>query len=277
MADHHDDENQKEGLSRRRFIKNTGMVAGGVVGGSLLGGVVTNQWKTKPDTQTKSNKNTADLQDARMFFSRKEDFEVLEAATERIFPEDDNGPGAIELGVPYFIDKQLAGQWGMNAKAYMRDPFDQGKQVQDYEHQDVDQDKQGPNSSTRAPSPTPRYQTRLNRGDVFVQGLRRLEKESQDKFDKKFVDAEGDQQDEIFADFEKGKIHMKGVEGITFFNLLRQTTLEGVYADPVYGGNKNMQAWVMKEYPGPRAAYINEIESKDFIKMEPKSLRDYQG
>lgn len=277
MADHHDDENQKEGLSRRRFIKNTGMVAGGVVGGSLLGGVVTNQWKTKPDTQTKSNKNTADLQDARMFFSRKEDFEVLEAATERIFPEDDNGPGAIELGVPYFIDKQLAGQWGMNAKAYMRDPFDQGKQVQDYEHQDVDQDKQGPNSSTRAPSPTPRYQTRLNRGDVFVQGLRRLEKESQDRFNKKFVDAEGDQQDEIFADFEKGKIHMKGVEGITFFNLLRQTTLEGVYADPVYGGNKNMQAWVMKEYPGPRAAYINEIESKDFIKMEPKSLRDYQG
>ncbi|MUV36461.1 hypothetical protein JNUCC1_00263 [Lentibacillus sp. JNUCC-1] len=29
---------QKDALSRRRFIKNTGMVAGGVVGGSLLGG-----------------------------------------------------------------------------------------------------------------------------------------------------------------------------------------------------------------------------------------------
>jgi len=277
MADNHDDENQKDGLSRRRFIKNTGMVAGGVVGGSLLGGVLTNQFQTKPETQTKSGKTNTSLQDARMFFSRKEDFEILEAATECIFPKDDNGPGAVELGVPYFIDKQLAGQWGSNTKAYMRDPFRQDKQVQDYEHQDREQDKQGPNTSTQIPTSTPRYQTRLNRGNIFIQGIRKLEEESQERFDKKFVDAEGDQQDEIFADFEKGEIQMKGVEGVTFFNLLRQTTLEGVYSDPVYGGNKNMQGWVMKEYPGPRAAYINEIESKDFIKMEPESLRDYQG
>src|SRR5699024_7241859 len=286
MSDKYDKDNEKDvntndkdGVSRRRFIKNTGLVAGGVVGGSLLGGVVTNQWNTTPDkdTQTKGNKTTAELQDARMFFSRKEDFEVLKAATERIFPEDDNGPGAVELGAPYFIDKQLAGQWGSNAKAYMRDPFKQGKQVQDYEHQDRDQDKQGPHSDTQNPTPTPRYQTRLNRGEMFIQGLRKLDKERQDRFKKKFIDAEGDQQDEILEAFEKGEVQMKGVEATTFFNLLLQTTLEGVYADPVYGGNKNMQGWVMKEYPGPRAAYINDIESDDFIKMEPKSLRDYQG
>src|SRR5699024_4986767 len=190
MVDNHDDENKKDGLSRRRFIKNTGMVAGGVDGGSLLAGVLTNQFQTKPETQTKSEKTNTSFQDARMFFSRKEDFEVLGAATERIFTEDDNGPGDVELGVPYFIDKQLAGQWGSNTKAYMRDPFKQDKQVQDYEHQDQDQDKQGPNSSTQAPTSTPRYQTRLTRGDIFIQGLRRLEKESQDRFDKKFVDVE---------------------------------------------------------------------------------------
>src|SRR5690625_5165039 len=150
MADNHDDENQKDGLSRRRYIKTTGMVAGDVVVVLLRGGVLTNSFQTKPETQTKSEKTNTSLQDARMYFSRKEDFEVLEAATERIFPEDDNGPGAVELGVPYFIDKQLAGQWGSNTKAYMRDPFKHDKQVQDYEHQDQDQDKQVPNSSTQA-------------------------------------------------------------------------------------------------------------------------------
>src|SRR5690625_430980 len=150
MADNHDDENQKDGLSRRRFIKNTGMVSRCVDGGSLLGGVLSNQFQTNPETQMISEKTNTSLQDARMFFSRKEDFEVLEAATERIFPEDYNGPGAVELGVPYFIDKQLAGQWGSNTKAYMRDPFKHDKQVQDYEHQDQDQDKQVPNSSTQA-------------------------------------------------------------------------------------------------------------------------------
>lgn len=71
--------------SRRRFIKNTGMVAGGVVGGSLLGGVLTNKFTTKPETQTK-NKSATKFQEARQFFSRFEDFVVLQAATERIYP-----------------------------------------------------------------------------------------------------------------------------------------------------------------------------------------------
>lgn len=267
---------QNEGMNRRKFIKNTGMVAGGVVGGSLLGGLLTNQFQTKPETQTGGESSTS-LQEARMFFSRKEDFNILEAATERIFPKDDNGPGAIELGVPYFIDKQLAGSWGVNSKAYMKDPFRQNKQVQDYEKMDGNQSQQGPDSETAPPFPTPRYQTRLNRGDVFIHGLRKIDKVSQEKFGEKFVDADEDQQTEVLQVFENGEIKMKGVSSVTFFNLLLQTTIEGAYADPLYGGNKNMQGWKMKEYPGPRLGYLNEIEKKDFIKMEPQSLRDYQA
>ena len=33
-------------------------------------------------------------------------------ATERIYREDEHGPGAIALGVPNSIDKQLAGPLG---------------------------------------------------------------------------------------------------------------------------------------------------------------------
>lgn len=94
-----------------------------------------------------------------MFFSREEDFNTLKAATERIFPEDDHGPGAIKLSVPYFIDKQLAGSWGTNAKAYMKDPFLQNKQTHEYQRKDSEQNKSGPNTSTQAPTPTPRYQS----------------------------------------------------------------------------------------------------------------------
>src|SRR5690625_1275384 len=118
-----DDDNRDENYdpSRRRFLKNTGILAGGVVGGSVLGGLLTNQFQTKPEV--KEAEIEKDLQEARMFFDRKEDFNVLSAATERIFPEDENGPGAIELGVPYFIDKQLASGYGMNEKEYMQGPF----------------------------------------------------------------------------------------------------------------------------------------------------------
>lgn len=270
------DQNVKDGVSRRRFIKNTGMVAGGVVGGSLLGGLLTNQFQTKEDTKTKDTA-TQNLQEARMFFSREEDFNTLSAVTERIYPEDDNGPGAIELGVPYFIDKQLASFWGNNAKSYMHDPFRQNNHVHDYQHKDTRQDKSGPNTSTKAPTPTPRYQTRLNRGEIFLEGLRKIENVSRDKFGDPFPNLSEDDQDEILTMFEDGDVDMKAINSVTFFNFLLQTTLEGVYADPVYGGNKNMMAWEMKEYPGPRMAYINDIDADDFITMEQKSLRDYQG
>jgi|SRR5690625_1667666 len=272
-------ENEKndDTLSRRRFLKNTGMVAGGVVGGSVLGGLLTNQFATKQDTATKGTKDVAELQHARVFFSRKEDFETLSAATECILPEDDLGPGAIELGVPYFIDRQLAGSWGTNAKEYMNDPFWQTQQTEDYQHKDTRQDKSGPNTSTKAPTPTPRYQSRQNRGDIFMQGVRKIDEVSKDTFKEKFTELDEEQQIEVLEAFENGEVNMAGVTGVTFFNFLLQMTIEGAYADPVYGGNKDMMGWKMKEYPGPRMAYIEDIDKDEFIEMEQKSLRDYQG
>lgn len=266
-----------ETLSRRRFLKNTGMVAGGVVGGSVLGGLLTNQFATKEESPVKSTENTAALQHARVFFSRGTDFEVLSAATECILPKDDLGPGAIALGVPYFIDKQLASAWGTNAKDYMRDPFWQNKQTEEYQQQDTRQDKSGPDSVTSAPTPTPRYQTRLNRGEIFMQGIRKIEDVSKDKFDDAFTNLEEEQQIDVLQAFENSEVEMTGVASVTFFNFLLQMTLEGTYADPVYGGNKDMMGWKMKEYPGPRMAYIDSIEEDEFILMEPASLRDYQG
>lgn len=272
MADNPVDKNEKEGLSRRQFLKSSGLVAGGVVGGSLFGGLLTNQFQKKELLTEKQD--FVNLQEARMFFSRREDFEILSAATERIFPKNDNGPGAIELGIPYFIDKQLAGSWGMNAKEYMRGPFIQNLQAQD---QSRDQDSQGPNTETQSPTPTPRYQTRLNRSEVFIQGLRKLDSVAQEKFELKFVDADANQQDEILQMFENNEVDLAGVNAETFFNLLLKVTIEGAYADPVYGGNKDMMGWRMKEYPGPRMGYLEQIEEEEFLIMEPESLKDYQA
>lgn len=274
MTDKDSNQNEQFDPSRRKFVKNTGILAGGVIGGGVLGGLFTHQFQ-KPEPNVK-NTDTA-LQEARVFFDRKEDFETLSAAVERIFPKDDLGPGAIELAVPYFIDKQLNGFWGHNAYAYMKGPFIQSDFVRDYEKKDSDQSKQGPNTNVFPSIPAPRYQTRMNRGEVFLAGLRRIEEVSQEKFKEKFTKLEPEQQDEILTMFEKGEVEIPGVHTKPFFHLLVQTTLEGAYADPVYGGNKNMAGWKMKQYPGPRMAYYNDIESEEFIEMEQKSLKDYQG
>ena len=71
--------------SRRKFLKNTGLVAGGLVGGGLFGSLLTNQFQQKPELS--DAKNSGGLQEARVFINRAEDFAILSAATERIFPK----------------------------------------------------------------------------------------------------------------------------------------------------------------------------------------------
>lgn len=244
------DNNQEHDRGRRKFLKNSGLVAGGVIGGSLFGGLLTNSFETEPATK-EVEETPKGYDEARIFFSREEDFKVLKAAVEQIYPEDDSGPGAIELGVPYFIDRQLAGEFGINGKEYTQGPF-----------RDVENDD--------------RYQTRLNRGQLMIEGLRKMNKISKDDFDDNFDQLEDEQQIEIMQSFEGGEVDLKGASPVIFFNLLRQMTIEGAYCDPVYGGNRDMQGWVMREYPGPRAAYINEIDSEEFVTHDPISLKDYQ-
>ncbi|QED45982.1 gluconate 2-dehydrogenase subunit 3 family protein [Cytobacillus dafuensis] len=262
--------------SRRQFIKNTGLVAGGLVGGTLFGGLLTNQFQKKPEIQDVKN-ISGGLQEARVFINRARDFDILSAATERIFPKDDLGPGAIELSVPYFIDKQLASEWGTNAKEYMKGPFISDIKEAGNHNVQRRQDSQGPNSGTQIPTPSPRYHTILNRGEMFTLGLRKMDEVAQKEFGKGFVELDPDKQDEVLHMFEEDKVEMKGVGSSNFFHLLLQTTIEGAYADPVYGGNKDMMGWKMKEYPGPQMGYLDKIGEEKFIKMEPTNLRNYQG
>lgn len=269
--------NKTNGMSRRNFLKSSGLVAGGLVGGSLFGGLLTSQLQ-KGETEDKNKPAPEQIFEARTFFSRNEDFDLLSAATERIFPEDKHGPGAIALGVPYFIDRQCSGDWGRNANDYMHGPFPIIEKTDGY------QEGSRPNnevitSSTvvLVPADTPRYHTKMNRGVFFLEGLRAMDQTAKEKFGDRFIKLEVEQQDEVLQIFANGEVAFAGVDSADFFSLLRQTTIEGVYADPVYGGNRNMDAWRMKEYPGPRMGFMNDIEAEEFIVMEPESLRNYQG
>lgn len=254
-----DKKNSKE-FSRRDFLKTSGAVTGGFIGGSLLGGLVGFNFETIEDviddtSTAEANTDTADdgqsadnNLEARMFFKRKDDFDTLSAVTEVIFPEDDNGPGAIGLGVPFFIDRQLAGTWGINERMYMQGPFQEGE-------------------------------IPLIKQEIFLQGIRKIEEESQNDFDNSFIELNEDQQIEILERFEADDVEMDLITSSQFFQILRQSTLEGAYSDPLYGGNKGMEGWKMKEYPGAQLSYrhlMTEDHTVDseYVVIEPMSLSD---
>lgn len=241
---------EPKNYSRRDFLKTSGIAAGALIGGGIIGGLIganVNDSAAPGQAPVTGKGGAAGGVRGLMFFKNDTEFQILAQATERIFPEDDLGPGSIGLGVPYFIDRQLAGAYGENSKEYMLGPFLEGETTQG-------------------------YQSRLKRNEMFRQGLQVMQQEAQSRFKANFADLEGGQMDEILTAFQEDEIQMSGVSALFFFRLLRMATLEGAYADPIYGGNQNMEGWKMKGFPGHQAAYIDDIESEDFVKMEPHSL-----
>lgn len=243
-----DENNQEEqtDISRRNFLKNSGYAVGGLAVGGVLGGVI--PWGTDDKDNNKAAKKSRNYNEALMFFTQAE-FKTVDAATERIFPKDEEGPGAHDIGVAFFIDHQLAGSYGFNARDYMQPPFFHGEKEQG-------------------------YQGRLKRREIFKIALREMQNYSHQKFKKGFTELTEEQQDKVLQDFQKDKVKLTTISASGFFDLLRSLTLEGLYSDPLYGGNRDMEGWKMRNYPGNQMNYTKIIED-EFKDIEPKSLHDH--
>jgi len=63
---------------------------------------------------------------------------------------------------------------------------------------------------------------------------------------------------------------LKQMEGSTFFILLRQNTIEGMFCDPLHGGNKDMIGWQLIGFPGPRMSNYDDIEKHPGEAFRPK-------
>jgi gluconate 2-dehydrogenase gamma chain len=60
-----------------------------------------------------------------------------------------------------------------------------------------------------------------------------------------------------------------------FFAHLWESTVEGFFSDPVYGGNANMVAWRMIGFPGAYASYYDLVDQHGIrIGHPPMSLAE---
>jgi len=189
-------------MRRREFLT----IPAASVGGTLLYTLAGEPFRLK--AQTGSNGGT--LKVPLRFFTAKE-ARVVAAACERIFPSDDTGPGATEAGVVIFIDRQLAGPYGLDKYRYKQAPWVQSVA----EHG---------------------YQGKENPQEIYRQGIQSL-----GDFDSLPVD-------------EQVK-KLQALEHTRFFQLLRTHTIEGMFCDPMHGGNAGMIGWQLVGYPGPQMSY----------------------
>ncbi|NHN31718.1 gluconate 2-dehydrogenase subunit 3 family protein [Paenibacillus agricola] len=254
MEDKHNE--QPSSNSRRRFLKYSGTAIGGVIVGGVIGRALSDGFGSTSEVPAPTPTPATELpaagafNQAPMFFTQSQ-LQMTEAAAELIYPKDELGPGAAELGVAFYIDHQMASPWGVNAREYRMGPFVQGEVTQG------------------------NYQS-IGRHQLFTMGLQSMEEASRQKYDKGFMDLTEEEKTAILTLMEKGEVAVvNGVTGKTFFNMLRTLTMEGVYSDPLYGGNKDMLGWKMRKYPGNQMSYTEIMDKDQFIVMEPRSLRDH--
>jgi gluconate 2-dehydrogenase gamma chain len=69
-----------------------------------------------------------------------------------------------------------------------------------------------------------------------------------------------EQKDELLKGIEDGKTKLEDTDGQSFFAQLIKDMQEGFFADPLYGGNRDMVGWKMIGYPGARYNYLDWVE-----------------
>ncbi len=72
---------------------------------------------------------------------------------------------------------------------------------------------------------------------------------------------------------------LAAIERSRFFQLLRAHTIEGMFCDPMHGGNAGLIGWQLIGFPGPQMSYRNEID-KYFgqpWRPKPRSLQQIMG
>jgi gluconate 2-dehydrogenase gamma chain len=105
-----------------------------------------------------------------------------------------------------------------------------------------------------------------NQRDAYSTGLAAIEKEARSKKSTSFSKLSPADQDAILT----------GMQGTSFFILVRTHTIQGTFSDPFYGGNENFIGWNLIGYPGARIVVSANLQRMD-VKPEPsnKSAYDY--
>jgi gluconate 2-dehydrogenase gamma chain len=101
--------------------------------------------------------------------------------------------------------------------------------------------------------------------EFYRHGLTQLDAYCKATYQQQFAQLGTAQQDEVLAALDSGKA--TGFDWPTaqsFFNMLRKHTMEGMFADPVYGGNKDFSGWRLVGFPGAQQLFTQEdMESHD--------------
>ena len=217
-------EKNPRGLRRRSLLK---MAATGAMAGSWAFGETHDMKSVAPRT------TTAPAAPVYTFLNVQE-VAFLEAAVDTLIPADESGPGALEVGVLVFIDRQLGGEFGRGDRLYLQGPFADG-------------------------TPEQGYQLRMTPAELVQTGIADVNEYTRKTHQQRFEALQPDARVTVLTGLERRGIELPNAPGDVFFEMLLELTQQGFFADPIYGGNRGKASWKMLGFPGIGGMYADKI------------------
>ena len=266
------------GISRRKFLVLTGGAVAAAGGAGLLAGTrIEDRVEIDPITPSQGifpdhvqESPTAVPPDTPLRFFTRPEAEVIEAFTARIIPGDADDPGAREAGVVTYIDRMLAAHEGWPEPVYGNPPY----------AEPVD----GPGSEELVDGVIQVNQDELERyGDQYAATPREIyrlavvviESQAEALHGTGFAQLPEELQDELvemMAEDEMPGFTTPSAEAV--FGLIREHTIQGMFSDPVYGGNRELVGWWVIGYPGAQRAYTPAEVGSEGTDRAPQGILD---
>jgi gluconate 2-dehydrogenase gamma chain len=231
-----------KGFGRRQFLKSA--VAGGAAAVTGTAGVALPE-----DAQAQS---AAASPAAGYSFLNLDEAAFIEALVNHMVPADDLTPKGTDLGINIYIDRALAGGWGKGDRLYAQGPWKPGL-------------------------PSQGYQLPLTPAQLFRAGIEACNGHCRKTYGKPFDRLDEAQRQGVLVGMSEGKVSFEnGLPVRVFWNALYQTVMEGMFADPIYGGNKNKAGWKLIGFPGAIAVHReNVVKYRDKkFPTDPQSIAD---
>jgi gluconate 2-dehydrogenase gamma chain len=167
----------------------------------------------------------------------------VEALVDHMVPADELTPKGTDLGLNIYIDRALSGSWGKGDRLYMQGPWKPGV-------------------------PSQGYQLPLTPAALYREGIAAANRHCMKTYGKLFDKISENERESVLRDLDSGKLVFEdGPPARAFFDIVYQTVIEGMFADPIYGGNKNKAGWKMLGFPG-----VIQVNQQNIVNFKNKKF-----
>jgi gluconate 2-dehydrogenase gamma chain len=219
----------EQNFGRRDFLKTA------VVGGAAAATTGISQPQPAQAQQPAAAAPAAAPATAAYEFLNLDEAAFVEALVDHMVPADELSPKGTDLGINIYIDRALGGAWGKGDRLYMQGPWKRGV-------------------------PNQGYQLPLTPAELYRAGIAATNAYCRKTFGKTFDHLDAKQREEVLVGLSGGKITFdSGLPARTFWGTVYQTVMEGMFADPIYGGNRDKAGWKMLGFPGAIAVNRENI------------------